>query len=80
MQFTFESWFRVISGVLKVANLIDCFCPYLSVSVLDCVPLLHLNGVQLPLRTGTRPQLFLLYNLIIPYSTNILHDEPGFLL
>ena len=51
MQFTFESWFRVISGVLKVANLIDCFCPYLSVSVLDCVPLLHLNGVQLPLIT-----------------------------
>ena len=40
MQFTLESWFRVISGVLNVANLIDCFCPYLSVSVLDCVPLL----------------------------------------
>ena len=45
MQFTFESWFGVISGVLKVANLIDCFCPYLSVSVLDYVPLLLFVGI-----------------------------------
>ena len=28
----------------EVANSIDCFCPYLSVSVLDCVPLLLFRG------------------------------------
>ena len=51
MQFTFES--SVSSNFGRLSKL-DCFYPYLSVSVLDCVPLilflwnLHLNGVQLP--------------------------------
>ena len=47
MQFTFES--SVSSNLGRLSKL-DCFCPYLSVSVLDCVPLILFlwNGVQLP--------------------------------
>ena len=47
MQFTFE--FPVSSNFGRLSKL-DGFCPYLSVSVLDCVPLILflLNGVQLP--------------------------------
>ena len=37
MQFTFES--SVSSNFGRLSKL-DCFCPYLSVFVLDCVPLI----------------------------------------
>ena len=37
MQFTFES--LVLSNFGRLSKL-DCFCPYLSVFVLDCVPLI----------------------------------------
>ena len=49
MQFTFES--SVSSNFGRLSKL-DCFCPYLSVFVLDCVPLilflwnLHIWGPQ----------------------------------
>ena len=42
MQFTFES--SVSSNFGRLSKL-DCFCPYLSVSVLDCVPLILFLGI-----------------------------------
>ena len=37
MQFTFES---LVSSNFGRLSKLDCFCPYLSVFILDCVPLI----------------------------------------
>ena len=58
MQFTFES--SVSSNFGRLSKL-DCFCPYLSVSVFDCVPLILIFGIYTFKRRSAAVDNYLIY-------------------